>query len=229
MQKSKIKSEDLQKYIKTAKQVVDVGKQIVDIGKDAIPMIKPAVQKYAPKVADQVKSGADQVATKGKEAKNVITGGFQQRKKSKEEQKALDEARKRAVLKALPPMTAKEFFKNFENGISDVEELRSGFMCIPGCYAILTLKSSREKDLSAYKDVYVGCGDAIGSAVYFHLRGFGNVDVYADFKADKPMTILFYPCEMDELGKYYADLTECFQAFESYNQWDLLALDAEEE
>ena len=203
-------------------------KKVVEIGKEVCPAIQPTVQKYAPKVADQVKKGAGQVATNGKNAKNVIAGNLQQKKKSKEEHKAFDEACKKAILKALSSMTAKEFFKSFQSGISDVEGSHSGYMGITGCYAILTLKSSREKDLSAYKDVYVGRSESIGSDIYLNLIGLGNVDVYADFKFEEPMVVLFYPCEKDKLDQYYVELTQSFQAFESYNKWELPAHDAEE-
>lgn len=97
-------------------------------------------------------------------------------------------------------------------------------MGFTGCYAILTMKSSREKDLSAYKDVFVGCGKSVGLEVYSQLRGLGNVDVYADFKFKEPMWILSYPCDEEELGSQFTNLLQALQAVDSYNKWDVQTL-----
>ena len=76
---------------------------------------------------------------------------------------------------------------------------------------------------SAYKDIYVGCGKSIGFSIYTQLCGFGNVDVYADFKFKKPMIVLLFPCEEEDLKTRFDSLVRDLQAMSSYNKWDVLA------
>ncbi len=196
----------------------------VKIGKEVLPMLQPLVEQYAPKVVEQVQEKANAAAENGKNAKLAFLNGRQEKKDAKEQVKATEEVRKRTVASSLPPITAKDFFKNFEGNVADGSELESGYMGFVGCYAIVTMKSSREKDLSAYKDVFVGCGKSVGLAVYSQLRGLGNIDVYADFKFKQPMWVLSYPCDEDELGPRFADLLQSLQAVDSYNKWDLQSL-----
>lgn len=144
-------------------------------------------------------------------------------KDKKEQQKSLEVARKKAVANSLPPISAKEFFENFENNVSSEADLSEGYMAIAGCYAVATMKSAREKDPSAYEDVYVGCGKSMGFSIYTQLCGFGNVDVYADFKFKRPMMILLFPCEEKDLESRYEALVRDLQAGSSYNKWDVLA------
>lgn len=75
---------------------------------------------------------------------------IQRRKNGKEQKRALDEGRKKAIAKSLPPISAGEFFDNFEANVSDTADLDNGYLAICGCYAIITLKSAREKNLSEY-------------------------------------------------------------------------------
>lgn len=202
-------------------------KRAVDIGKEVLPIIEPVIRKHGPEVADKVAKKAVEAGDAVNGARRNALGRIQQRKDSKEAKKALEEARKRAVRNSLPPVAAEEFFENFEANISDPSRLTDGYMAISGCYAILTLKSSREKDLYEYRDVYVGASKSMGFDVYSQLRGLGNVDVYADFKYKQPMKVLLYPCEEGELQAKYEELVYGLQSFHSYNKWDI-ALSSDE-
>lgn len=204
-------------------QLKDVQKAI-KVGKRVLPMVQPYIEQYAPMIIEQVQEKANLAAENGKKAKLEFLNGIQEKKEIKELSKAADDSRKKTVSSSLPPITAKAFFENFENNVSDGSELDSGYMGFTGCYAILTMKSSREKDLSAYKDVFVGCGKSVGLAVYSQLRGLGNVDVYADFKFKEPMWILSYPCDEEELGSQFTNLLQALQAVDSYNKWDVQTL-----
>ena len=199
-------------------------KKAVDIVKEARPLIEPIVREHGPKVANQAEKMAHQAGNAADDAKKSITAKIQQHKDGKEQKRALDEGRKKAIASSLPPIPADEFFENFEANVSDTTNLCDGYLAICGCYAIITLKSAREKDLSAYKDVYVGCSKSIGLSVYSHFRGLGNVDVYADFKFKEPMQVLLYPCEEGEMLSRCAELAENFQAFDSYNGRDFESL-----
>lgn len=201
----------------------------INLSKDVLPLVQPYIEEYAPMVVEQVREKADVAVKKGKVAKLEFLSKHQERKAAKEQSKVNDEARKKAVASSLPPISAKEFYKNFENNVVEGAELDSGYMGFAGCYAIVTLKSSREKDLAAYKDVFVGCGKSVGLAVYSQLRGLGNIDVYADFKFSAPMWVLSYPCDAGEIGPRFAELLESLQAAESYNRWDLQSFVAEED
>lgn len=202
--------------------------EAIKLGKEVVPMLQPLVEQYAPKVIEQVQEKANAAAENGKNAKLAFLNGRQEKKEAKEQGRAAEEMRKKTVASSLPPITAKDFFKNFENNVADGSELESGYMGFAGCYAIVTMKSPREKDLSAYKDVFVGCGRSVGLAVYSQLRGLGNIDVYADFKFKQPMWVLSYPCDEDELGPRFADLLQSLQAADSYNKWDLQSIDSVE-
>ena len=197
-------------------------KNAVDLGKDLLPIVEPVFELYAPKVADQIQKKAKQVSDGAGDAKESVLKKIQQRKDGMEQKAALERDRKKAVAGALPSISAEEFFNNFEANVMDGSELDNGFMAITGCYAILTLKSPREKDLSAYKDVYVGCSKSVGFSVYSQFRGFGNIDVYADFKFKEPMRVLVYPCEEEDLEGRFASLVRNLQAVDSYNKWDVL-------
>ncbi len=216
----KVKIQDLEK-------VVGLARKAVDLGEDVLPMLQPVIEKYAPMVVEQVQEKADEATRNGKNAKLAFLNNRQEKKEAKEQSKASEEARRKTVSSSLPAITAEEFYKNFENNVVDGSDLDSGYMGFTGCYAILTMKSSREKDLSSYKDVFVGCGKSVGLAVYSQLRGLGNIDVYADFKFKEPMWVLSYPCDEDELGPRFADLLQSLQAAESYNKWDLQSLISE--
>lgn len=193
-------------------------KKAIDIGREALPL----VMEFGPDAAKQISKKAKQAGQAIGGAKDSVIGKLKQHQETKEQQKAREEAQQRAVASSLPPVSATEFFKSFEANVSESDDLKTGYMAIPGCYAILTLKSAHEKDLSAYKDVYVGCGESIGFDVYSQLCGFGNVDVYADFKFKEPMTILVYPCDKDQLKDRFSALVSDLQAEESYNKWDIL-------
>jgi hypothetical protein len=213
----KIKLQNLQKAINT-------GKYAVDVGKEVLPVLQPLIEQYAPKVVEQVRDAANTAAKNSKNAKVSFLNNMQLKKELKEQKKTNEENRKKAVSSSLPPVSAKEFFKNFEANMSDSSELDSGYMAFTGCYAIITMKSKGEKDLSAYKDVFVGCGSSVGLAVYSQLRGLGNIDVYADFKFKEPMWVLSYPCNEDEIGPEFAELLQNLNAADSYNKWDLQSL-----
>lgn len=198
-------------------------KKAIDIGKDVLPFFEPALDKYGPALIDWGQQRGKQAADSLGEARDSFLSKGQAIKDKREQQKSLEAARKKAVASSLPPISAKEFFENFENSVTSVADLSDGYMAIAGCYAIATMKSTREKDPSAYEDVYVGCGKSMGFSIYTQICGFGNVDVYADFKFKKPMMILLFPCEEKDLESHYEALVRDLQAENSYNKWDVLA------
>lgn len=155
-------------------------KKAIDIGKDVLPFVEPAVNKYGPALIDWGQQRGKQAADSLGEARDSFLSKGRAIKDKKEQQKSLEASRKKAVASSLPPISAKEFFENFENNVSSEADLSDGYMAIAGCYAVVTMKSAREKDPSAYEDVYVGCGKSMGFSIYTQLCGFGNVDVYAD-------------------------------------------------
>ena len=207
-----------------AKPKIGLGdiKNAIDFGKEVLPYVEPTVKKYGPIVAEQISQKAGQAGNAVKGFQGAVFEKAQQIKDNKVHKKELEEARNRAITSSISSVSAEDFFKNFEANISDVNDLKTGYMAISGCYVILTMKSNREKDLSEYKDVYVGCSDTIGFDVYSQLCGFGNVDVYADFKFKQPMKILLYPCDSDQLESRYASLVQDFQSVSSYNKWEAM-------
>lgn len=207
-----------------AKPKIGLGdiKNAIDFGKEVLPYVEPAVKKYGPIVAEQISQKAGQAGNAVKGFQGAVFEKAQQIKDNKAHKKELEEARNRAITSSISSVSAEEFFKSFEANISDVNDLKTGYMAISGCYVILTMKSNREKDLSEYKDVYVGCSDTVGFGVYSQLCGFGNVDVYADFKFKQPMKILIYPCDSDQLESRYASLVQDFQSVSSYNKWEAM-------
>lgn len=197
-------------------------KNAIDFGKEVLPYVEPTVKKYGPIVAEQISQKAGQAGNAVKGFQGAVFEKAQQIKDNKAHKKELEEARNRAITSSISSVSAEELFRSFEANISDVNDLKTGYMAISGCYVILTMKSNREKDLSEYKDVYVGCSDTIGFDVYSQLCGFGNVDVYADFKFKQPMKILIYPCDSDQLESRYASLVQDFQSVSSYNKWEAM-------
>lgn len=207
-----------------AKPKIGLGdiKKAVDIGKEVLPYVEPAVKKYAPIVAEQFAKKAEQAGGAARGVQSAVFEKAQQLKDNKAQKKELEDARNRAIASSLPSVSAEKFFENFEANISDVNNLKNGYMAISGCYVILTMKSNREKNLSEYRDVYVGCSETVGFDVYSQLCGFGNVDVYADFKFKQPMKILIYPCDIDQLKDRYASLVQDLQSVSSYNKWEAM-------
>lgn len=198
-------------------------KGAIDIGKDVLSFVKPAMDKHVPALIDWGQRRGKQAADNLGKVRDSILSKGQAIKDKKGQQKSLEAARKKAVASSLPPISAKKFFENFENSVSSEADLSDGYMAIAGCYAITTMKSTREKDPSAYEDVYIGCGKSIGFSIYTQLCGFGNVNVYADFKSKRPMMILLFPCEEKDLETRYEALVSDLQAESSYNKWDVLA------
>ena len=109
----KIKLQDLQK-------VINLGKNAMDLGKEVLPALQPVIEKYAPKVVEQVQEKADEAARNGKNARLAFLNNLQEKKEAKEQSKATEETRKKAVASSLPPITAKEFYRNFENNVAAV-------------------------------------------------------------------------------------------------------------
>lgn len=204
---AKIKLQDVQKAVATLKE--------------AMPLIEPIVREHGPKVAEQAGKMAHRVEGAVEDATKSIGTRMSHYKDGRARKREVNERRRIAVANSLPPISAEEFFRNFEANVSDAVGLTDGYLAICGCYAIITLKSSREKDLSTYKDVYVGCSKSVGLSVYSHFKGLGNVDVYADFKFKEPMRVLLYPCEEGEMLNRCTELSESLQAFDSYNGRDL--------
>lgn len=197
-------------------------RNVVSIGKEFLPLMEPTLKKYGPVAAEQVSQKAKQAGKAFGGARASVAEKIQQRKESKVSKEETEKARKKAITSSIPPIPAEEFFKSFEANVSDSDDLKNGYMAIPGCYAILTMKSARENDLSKYKDVYVGCSNTIGFDVYSQLRGFGNVDVYADFKFKTPMKILVYPCDEEQIGDLFSSLVNDLQSIASYNKWEAM-------
>lgn len=197
-------------------------KNAVGIGKEILPFMEPVLKKYGPIAADQVGKTAKQASKTFEKARSSLADRIQQHKNAKTSKAKLEEARRQAVSSSIPPIPVENFFKSFEENVVDASDLKSGYMAIPGCYAVLTMKSARENDLSKYKDVYVGCSHNVGFDVYSQLRGFGNVDVYADFKFNEPMKILVYPCDEDQLESRFDGLVNDLQSFASYNKWEAM-------
>lgn len=197
-------------------------KNAVEVGEKVFPYMEPVVKKYGPKAAEQVVQKAKLAGELVQGVRGSVTDKMQQHKDEQDLKKFREEAKKRAINSSLPPVSAEEFYKCFEANISDSSELKTGYLAIPGCFAIITLKSPREKDVTAFKDVYVGCGNTIGFDVYSQLCGFGNIDVYADFKFKEPMKVLIYPCDQDQIKSRFTDLVEDLQSIDSYNKWEAL-------
>lgn len=210
--------------MKMAKIKLQDVRNVVSIGKEVLPLMEPTLKKYGSIAAEQVGQKAKQAGEAFGGVRASVAEKVQQRKDAKYSKKTADEARKRAVESSIPPIPAEEFFKSFEANVTDSDDLKNGYMAIPGCYAILTMKSARENDLSKYKDVYVGCSNAIGFDVYSQLRGFGNVDVYADYKFEAPMKVLVYPCDEEQIEARFNSLVNDLQSITSYNKWEALAV-----
>ena len=121
-------------------------KRAIDIGKDVLPFVKPAVDRFGPALIDWGQQKVKQAADGLGEARDSILSKGQAVKDEKERQKSLEAARKKAVASSLPPISAKEFFENFENSVSSEADLSDGYMAIAGCYAITTMKSDRRRD-----------------------------------------------------------------------------------
>lgn len=199
----------------------DVHKAVAVI-KEVIPLVSPTIEKHGSVVVEQVSKKTKQAGEALDTARNSVLSKLKQRKAASKSKKEQEETKRRIISQSLAPIDAKEFFKNFESSVSSADDLRNGYMGISGCYAIITMKSARDNNLANYKDVFVGCSDKVGFDVYSQLRGFGNIDVYADYKYGAPMKILAFPCDEGQLEENYFSLIDDLQAIDSYNKWDAL-------
>ena len=114
-------------------------KRAIDIGKDVLPFVEPAVKKYGPALIYWGQQRGKQAAGSLVKARDSFLSKGQALKDKKEQQKSLEAARKKAAASSLPPISAKEFFENFENNVSSEADLSDGYMAIVGCYAIATM------------------------------------------------------------------------------------------
>ena len=176
-----------------------------------------AVAKYGPKAAEAAVSAAKAVGSSvvkiSDESKRV--------RDEREQNKIIRKARKDAIKSCILGASARDFIESYEANRS-VEISDRGYMPLPGCFAIILLPNAKTKDYSKFTEVYVGSGVLIGNAVYEHLIGKGNVDVYADVKYDQPVHILLYPCDEDQISEVKASLILNFQAYGSYNARDVV-------
>lgn len=101
-------------------------KKAIDIGKDVLPFFEPALDKYGPALIDWGQQRGKQAADSLGEARDSFLSKGQAIKDKKERQKSLEAARKKAVASSLPPISAKEFFENFENSVTSVADLSDG-------------------------------------------------------------------------------------------------------
>ncbi len=204
----------------TASQVKDAlkaTKDIVEIVDDAVKL----AEEHNIDVADQASKFKDKACGVLKNAKRSVGERVDQMQQSAEGKKAAEKRKEEALTRCLPPMDAVDFYKAFEDAVPADGNLENGYMNIPGYFAILTMPSSRTKDLEAYKNVFVGAGSSLGLEVYKHLFGLGNVDVYSDFKYKQPMKVLLYVCDQDRVQAEASRLCADLRAFESYNHWDI--------
>lgn len=89
----------------------------------------------------------------------------------------------------------------------------------PGCYIILIFDNEvTDNDYSQYKDVYVGQSINMCQRIHDHLSGYGNGDVYADFKYGKHLYVKMIPYANSELNIREKELIRSFNATKSYNK-----------
>lgn len=101
-------------------------KRAIDIGKDVLPFVEPAVNKYGPALIDWGQQRGKQAADSLGEARDSFLSKGRAIKDKKEQQKSLEASRKKAVASSLPPISAKDFFENFENNVSSEADLSDG-------------------------------------------------------------------------------------------------------
>lgn len=220
--------------IENIKRVVEV----IGLVGAAIDTAAPYVKEYAPKIADAAVDGAKAVGdVAGKAGKavaekapgivqnanikrkdlvshiNKINADRKEKKKVLESEKSEKEIVTTIIEDYGTDIKVAEFIKNYE--LLPDEYLTEG-----GCYAIFTLPAMAKK-VAKFDEVFVGVAPSMGEDIYKNLMGLGNVDVYSDMKAKKNMRIAIYPCLEEDANALYQSLIHGFNAYESYNKWDM--------
>jgi len=243
---SAAKNIDLKKMAKTVKEAKTLADEVA-------PVITPIYEKYAPAAKDAAQKAGQTVTDKARElsgnveaardglAKAIGDAGDQlnQMKLTKEQEKQAkkekDRRRRAVISEAQKAISAKEFIEHYEMNVELSEDGTSTYSAFPGCYVILLMKSAKAKDNLDYEKVFVWCSKNVGADIYRQLQGYGNVDVYADYKYEMPQRILTYPCKEEAMATRAAQIMEDLDALDkqkSYNwrdAFDLMEFPEEDE
>jgi hypothetical protein len=199
------------------KQISRVARDV----KDVAEFVKPFVDKYGPKAVDAAKKGGVAIVVNAKKVKTDIDGAANNirihRGRTGAGRKLKDE-RLQMIKESSAQIDAREFKDTYESCMNNAE---GRYWQSPGCFAILTMPNALVKDPARYQDVYAGCSDNVGAEIYKNLIGRGNVDVYADMKNKKKMTVLVYAYAQDVLLQQRSRLIDELQAYDSYNAGEL--------
>ncbi|MCH3968856.1 MAG: hypothetical protein PHR15_08120 [Atopobiaceae bacterium] len=220
-----------------AKKAFEIGTPIVaglasDLATEAAEKIRdPEFQKQA---ADAVGKAAGAVGDAAKGVGNVAkgavegagqavgaAGGFVAGAVGAQNARHQTDERRHAAL-AVVEGNVHVDTPTFEKNYMAAKDAGLEYFAIPGCYVIVLLGSParHDADLERYREVYVGSDDAsISEGVHRHLMGFGNVDVYADYKYRRTCQYVFMvPASgAAAIEGMRGKLTDLFGASASYN------------
>lgn len=207
----------LEEY-KLASKVAAVLPRVAKALKDVAPVLdNPVIVDAVEKAKEGVPDAAKAVLDKTVEVKDAALKPMMDKKAEAEAAKARKEAR-RSIVESAEAMTLADFKKRFSTYKSLDEGDGLGYLGQPGCYVFLLLGKGLKKDLADYREVYVGSSDRdMGRAVSDEIKGFGNVDVYADAKYGQNLYVLPYPCAADKVEALRESLIVALDANVSYN------------
>lgn len=196
-------------------------KKAAEAGMDAGAKAAQAGKETGVKAAHAGKETANGIAKKAREAAERAGESVKNAAEEHAENKALSEARQQLLKSASMQKTAADFAEEWatatEAGL--IRPLKT-----PGYYVIAVYKNKpRSGALDKYDNLYVGCAQDAGASIYEHLTGFGNPDIYADFKYKQHLVIYLYP-DSDIAGGDTTALDQfmlALDAKESYNARDL--------
>ena len=194
--------EAVEQMTKTAKMAADAVSAGVKAAEAAAEAVAPVTQRVAyvgTAAADAAGKTASGVFEKGGRVAGAAVGAVKDRRESREQAKALLEARRQILASASVSVSAERFQSDWEKASAEnlLLPLKSA-----GYYVIVVYKGKPGKnDWGKYADVYVGRSQNMGASVHDHLSGDANADVYADMKYGKYVHVFAFPDFDEEVDK----------------------------
>ena len=198
--------EQMSKTASMAAEAVSAGVKAAETAAEAVAPVTQKVAYMGGAAVDAAGKTATGVFEKGGRVADAAVGAVRDRRESREQAKALLEARRQILASASASLSAEQFLSDWEKASANnsLLPLKSG-----GYYIIAVYKSKPGKnDWGKYADVYAGRSQDMGASVYAHLSGNANADVYADVKYGKYVHVFAFP-DFDET----ADKNETLSSF----------------
>jgi len=183
--------EQATKAADSAVKAVSAGVKAAGVAAEAAAPVARRAASAGSAAVDAAGKAASGVVERGGRVAGAAVGAVRGKRDSRDQRKALLEARRQILASASASLGAEQFLADWEaaSAASLLLPLKSA-----GYYVLASYKGKPGKnDWGKYAEVYVGRSLDMGASVHGHLTGYGNPDVYADMKYGKYVHVFAFP------------------------------------